>query len=544
MIAIAYRALASCIRLLPAGLLLLTAAAGHAGDAPATPAPAAPASSALAWPDLTDQHSGWRKGISLAAMSGDGEALIVGMIDKGLWASENAGKNWIQLGKDQPALMGGRPTQLIIDPADAKAFWVALRGAGGGVFSSSDGGVTITRLSTRDDLGAFGVDLTDPKRKTMFHSLFDKNVGIHRSVNNGKVFSRISGKLPDGILPFSGMLVLDAKTLLIASDCPGPVKAKGKERTSGILRSDDGGLGWSLVSKEGTQSPPLRLANGEILWPYGLDEGILRSADQGKTWTVLDSSVRSCPCDLGKGWLVAAGDRQLQISTNGGKIWQPLGPPAPFAPNGLVFDHKHHALFAYRTPEGVGSMVLARLDLPEDLATVAQVVAVRDLMVWNGDEFAKGAGWMDPKNGPTLQPAITNTVVRQGKAALRLHGEAATSASFGWNWFGWNPADGGSDVSSMKTLLFAIRVDGEVKPTALRLSLNCSTGKKPSKTVDLIARYPGLCDATWKEVAIPLEDFTTGSEFDPKKAWEIDLVVSAKSPLNNDIYLDEIGFSH
>ncbi len=418
-----------------------------------------------------------------------------------------------------------------------------MRGPGGGVFSSLDGGVTITRLSTREDLGAFGVDLTDPKRKTMYHSLFDKNVGIHRSVNNGKIFSRISGKLPDGILPFSSMLVLDAKTLLIASDCPGPVKAKGKERTTGILRSDDGGLGWSLVSKEGTQSPPLRLANGEILWPYGLDEGILRSADQGKTWTVLENTVRSCPCDLGKGWLVACGDRQLQISTNGGKIWQPLGAPAPLAPNGLVFDRKHHALFAYRTPEGVGSVSLARLDLPEDLTTVAQVVAVRDLMVWNGDEFAKGAGWMDPKGGPTLLPAITNTVVRQGKAALRLHGEAATSASFGWNWFGWNPADGGTDITSMKTLLFAIRIDGEVKPTALRLSLNCSTGKKPSKQVELIARFPGLCDATWKEVAIPLEELTTGSDFDPKKAWEIDLVISAKSALNNDIYLDEIGFS-
>jgi hypothetical protein len=544
MTTVAYRALASCAWLLSAALLVLSAAAGRAGDAPATPAGDAPASTLMTWTDLTDQHSGWRHGISLAVMSGDGEALIVGMPDKGLWASVNAGKNWAQLGKDQPALMAGRPTQLIIDPSDPKSFWVGLRGPGGGVFSSIDGGVTITRLSTRDDLGAFGVDFTDPKRKTMFHSLFDKNVGIHRSVNNGKIFSRISGRLPDSILPFTSMVVLDAKTLLIASDFPGPVKAKGKERTTGILRSDDGGLGWSLVAKEGTQGAPLHLATGEILWPYGLDEGILRSADQGKTWTVLDNCVRSCPCDLGKGWLVAAGDRQLQISTNGGKIWQPLGPPAPFAPNGLVFDPKHHALFAYRSPEGVGSVSLARLDLPEDLTTVAQVVAVRDLMVWNGDEFAKGAGWMDPKGGPTLLPAITNTIVRQGKAALRLHGEAVNAASFGWNWFSWNPADGGTDVSGMKTLLLAIRVDGVVKPTVLRLSLNCSTGKVASKSVDLIALYPGLCDATWKEVAIPLEEFTTGSAFDPKKAWEIDIFVQAKTPLNNDIYLDEIGFAH
>ncbi len=549
MISTACRALVPCTGLLSVGVLVLALAGqARAGDAPTppgTPAAGAAASAGLAWTDLSDQHSGWRKGISLATMSGDGEALIVGMPDKGLWASDNAGKNWTQLGKDQPALMAGRPTQLFVDPSDAKAFWVAVRGAGAGLFASSDGGATVSKLYARDDLGAFGVDLTDPKRKTMYHSLFDKNQGIHRSVNNGKTFSRISGRLPDGILSFTGMLVIDAKTLLIAADVPGPakVKGKGKERTTGILRSDDGGLGWSLVSKEGTQSPPLRLATGEILWAYGLDEGILRSADQGKTWSVMDNVVRSCPCDLGKGWLVAVGERQLQISTNNGKIWQSLGPPAPFAPNGLVFDRKHHALFAYRTPEGVGSLTLARLDLPEDLTTVAQVVAARDTMVWNGDEFAKGAGWNDPKGGATLLPAITNTIVRQGKAALRLHGEGVASASFGWNWFGWNPADGGTDISSMKTLLLSIRVDGEVKPSALRLSLNCSTGKKASKTVDLIARFPGLCDATWKEVAVPLDEFTTGSDFDPKKAWEIDLVVSAKTPLNNDIYLDEIGFS-
>jgi photosystem II stability/assembly factor-like uncharacterized protein len=525
-------------------LVLLGLSAMLRAEDPAPPAAAPPAkpASTLMWTDITDQLSLARHGLSLAAISPDGEALYIGVPDQGLWSSINAGQNWTQVGKDQVGLMPGRLTQLVFDPSAPKSFWISCRGAGGGLLATSDGGVTVTKITSRDDIGSFAVDLTDPKRKTLFFSQFEKSQGVQRSSNGGKIFARVPTKLPD-LLPFTAMLALDAKTLLISCDCPGLVKAKGKERATGILRSDDGGTTFATVSKEGSQASPLRLSTGVLLWPIGLDEGILRSPDQGKTWILLEGPIHSCPCDLGKGWLAAVGDRQVQISSNGGKIWQPLGPVLPFAPTGLIFDAKHHALFAWRSPESQGTQVINRLDLPEDLGQVAEVVATRDLMVWNGDEVAKGGGWNWPKDPPTVVPTITNTIVRQGKAALHLHGEGSNGASFGWNWLAWFPGDGGTDLTGMKTLLLSIRVDGAAKPESLRIALNCSSTKKASKEIDLIPRYPGITDGAWHEVAIPLDDMTVGSEFDPKKAWEINVLTGAKVPLNEDIYLDEIGFA-
>jgi hypothetical protein len=529
---------------LAAGLAADSGASGEDATPPVTPPAAASASTAaaLVWTDLTDQLSLARHGLSLAMVTPDGEAVLIAVPDQGLWTSRNAGKNWTQVGKDQPGLMPGRLCQLLFDPAAPKSFWICNRGAGGGIYTTSDGGATIAKLTSRDDIGSFGVDVTDPKRKTVFLTQADKALGVQRSSTGGKIFARVPTKLPD-LLPFTALLVLDAKTLLVSCDCPGLVKAKGKERASGILRSDDGGTTFISVSKEGSQAQPLRLSTGVLLWPFGLDEGILRSADQGKTWTLLDGPIHSCPCELGPGWLAAVGDRQVQISSNGGKIWQPLGPPLSFAPSGLLYDSTHHALFAWRAPEGLGTQVINRLDLPQDLSQIAEVVAVRDLMVWNGDEVAKGAGWVWPKDPPTLAPAITNTVVRQGKAALHLHGEGSTGAAFGWNWQAWFPTDSGTDLTGMKTLLLSIRVEGMVKPESLRICLNCSSSKKATKEIDLIQRYPGITDGAWHEVSVLLDDMTVGTEFDPKKAWEINVLTGAKALLNEDIYLDEIGFA-
>jgi photosystem II stability/assembly factor-like uncharacterized protein len=518
-------------------------AAEDPASPPTTPAAAAAASAkALAWTDLTDQLSLARHGLWLMVVTPDSEAIIIAVPDQGLWSSVNAGMKWTQLGKDQPG-MAGHISQLICDPAQPKAFWFNSRGSGGGLFATVDGGTTITKLTGRDDIGCVAVDLSDPKRKTLFFTLYDKAQGVQRSVNGGKIFARVPCKLPDQLMPLTALVALDAKTLLLASDCPGLVKAKGKERVSALLRSEDGGTTVITVSKEGAQAQPLRMSTGQLLWPYGLDDGILSSVDQGKTWTTLEGPIHACPCELEKGWLAAVGDRQVQISSNGGKIWQPLGPVLPFAPTGLVYDAKHRGLIAWRSPEGSGTPVMMRLDLPTDLGQVAEVVPVRDLMVWNGDEVAKGAGWNWPKDGPTLAPAITNTVVRQGKAALHLHGEGSNGASFGWNWLSWYPGDGGTDLSGMKTLLLAIRVEGMAKPESLRIALNCSSSKKGTKEIDLVPRMPTVTDGAWHEVAIPLDEMAAGTEFDVKKAWEIDILTSAKIPLNTDIYLDEIGFA-
>lgn len=506
-----------------------------AGDAPAP----------LAWSDAGEFLSGAAQGISLGVVAPDGTRLIVGMPDRGLWASDDGGKRWTQLGKDQAALAKGRPHQLIFDPADPAKWWLGSRGPGGGLFTSADGGTTVTRLTNLEAIGGIGIDFSDPKRKTVIACQYDKDHGVQRSVNGGTIFTHLAVKPGDKekLLPIDHVLVLDAKTLVAATGEPDLETKKGKDREPGILRSEDGGATWTNVGKQSAAAPPLQLANGQILWPYGLDDGLLRSFDKGRTWLPLDAPIKSCPCEMPKGWLLGVGERQLYVSTNNGKLWEALGAPLPFAPGGIAYAAKLHCVFAWRPPELSGKEALMRLDLPEDPGQIVQVVAARDVMVWNGDEAARGGGWMWPKDPPMVMPALTNEVVRQGKGALKLHAAGGNAATFGWNWCSWFPSDSGTDISGMKTLLLAMRIDGASKPDSVRIVLQCSSTKKPSKEAVLVTIVPTLADGAWHEVAVPLAELIDGTEFDAKKAWEFDLSVSGKAALDTDVYIDEVGFA-
>jgi hypothetical protein len=169
----------------------------------------------------------------------------------------------------------------------------------------------------------------------------------------------------------------------------------------------------------------------------------------------------------------------------------------------------------------------------------------RDLMVWDGAEL--GGGWRAPGSPATLIPVRDANEQRHGHAVVHGHGEGSNFATFGWNWIAWLPADGGTDLTGMRTLIFAIRMVGDPVAESVRVALVASSGKSAgkstSKEVDIVRVVPSVRDGAWHEVAVPLASLIEGSSFNAKKAWEINIITWSKSTRTVDIYLDEIGFA-
>ena len=287
----------------------------QAGEAavPATPSPGP----ILAWADLTDWINGAAKGISVMVVTPGGDQVIVGLADRGLFSSKDGRKAWVPLAKDQPALpQKSWPGQIIFDPNDPNTFWVASR-SGAGLFATTDAGVTLARVGNVESVSGVGIDFSDAKRKTLLICRNDKDREVSRSNNGGGTFSKVGSKLPDKLLPLTQVVVLDAKTWLVASGLPPlTAKKKDKEREAAIYRTEDAGGVWFRVLGEGVNEAPLQRADGSLWWAVGGGEKLMRSLDRGKIWTLVDGAT-ACPTELAKGWIAATKERQVVVSTNG-----------------------------------------------------------------------------------------------------------------------------------------------------------------------------------------------------------------------------------
>lgn len=522
-------------------LLTLTVFLALVAGEETTPTPAVTPATPQ-WTDLTDWINGAAKGVSLVTLTPDGEQVIIGLPDRGLLASSDARKTWMVLGKDQAELSKKSwPCQILFDPSDAKTFWLASR-AGAGLFSTIDGGATLTKVGNLEAVSRIGIDISDPKKKFLLACRGEKERDLSRSINGGS-FSKVGNKLPETLLPITQVVVIDAKNWLVATGLPPAPsgKKKEKERDAGIYRTDDAGASWLRCHNEGVSEPVLQRADRSLWWSVAGGERLMRSSNQGRNWTAVEGPT-TCPIELPKGWIAALKDRQVMVSTNNGKLWQAVGPELPFHPAGILHAARFNCLLAWRAPDGTGTQGLMRFDLPADLTQVIDVPAKRDLLVWNGDEEAKGSGWLWPEQAPMTKPAPAPTSARIGKQGLAMHVEGVANVGFGWNWFSWFPKDAATDISSMGSLVLAIRIDGASKPTSVRVQVK-SNDNQGSAEVDLLPLYPTLCDGKWHEVAVPLATLQAGGKLDATKAWELCFAMGATGMLTCDVSLDEVGFS-
>jgi hypothetical protein len=166
----------------------------------------------------------------------------------------------------------------------------------------------------------------------------------------------------------------------------------------------------------------------------------------------------------------------------------------------------------------------------------------RDVLVWDGAEL--GGGWRAP-GPPSLVPFRDAGERRHGHAVVHCHGEGSNFANFGWNWIGWFPADGGTDLTAMRSMIFAIKIVGDPVAESVRVALNSSSGKASSNEIDIVRLVPTVRvrDGAWHEVEVPMASLLEGSAFNARKAWEFKILTWSKGRRTVDIYLDEIGFT-
>lgn len=174
-------------------------------------------------------------------------------------------------------------------------------------------------------------------------------------------------------------------------------------------------------------------------------------------------------------------------------------------------------------------------------------------MIWDGDggDIGTGQSWADcDKKGACK--AKLSPAPKQGhnnSNGLKFHVEGEGWAGGGWNWFGWWPADAGTDIRPYNHLTFWVKVSAKSpelgpEPGALSISLGCSNGKKGTAS-PILAKYDkNLMDGQWHKVSIPLVDFYVGkegAEFDPASAWEFRFNHWAASPREFDIIVDDVA---
>ena len=185
---------------------------------------------------------------------------------------------------------------------------------------------------------------------------------------------------------------------------------------------------------------------------------------------------------------------------------------------------------------------LARAEEPLKKEAPAAAAAAKEIVFDGAEIGASAKSWAQGGTAGKVTGAAQDKEVRTaGRKTVEFHGEGSGWMGIGWNWFGWWPQDGGTDISRYTTLRFWAKVSGDKKPPQLTALLT-SNDKKATQPADLLKYCPELLDGKWHEVVIPIQDMDTKGELNKAKVWEILFGAWTQDAVNFNLYVDEIAF--
>jgi photosystem II stability/assembly factor-like uncharacterized protein len=221
-----------------------------------------------------------------------------------------------------PAVMGGRVSDIAIDPRNPSAFYVAL--GHGGIFKSGDGGVTFDPIFDRQpDLSIGAVAIAPSDSDVIWVGSGEANDrnssgwghGVYRTTDGGEHWTNVGLKDSRTI----ARMVVDPKnadTAYVAA--MGHLWADGGER--GLYKTTDGGKTWKLI----LQAPAPHNARA------GCGDVILDPNNAQVVYAVLYARQRT-PWSFISGPEATNGEDVGGIfkSTNGGGSWKKLSGGLP-----------------------------------------------------------------------------------------------------------------------------------------------------------------------------------------------------------------------
>jgi photosystem II stability/assembly factor-like uncharacterized protein len=266
--------------------------------------------------------------------------VVAGVALKGLWAN-TTGDTWSQLGTGGgSAVIVSRPTWFAFDPANPGTFWESGIYNNGGVYRTTDNGVTFQRLGSIGHNDYISVNFNDANRQLLLAGGHEQSRTVYRSIDGGQNWTNIGANLPADT-KFSGIPIVVTPQIYV-------VNAAGwGGSTGGIYRTTDSGTTWQRVSTFEPGMPPLILSNGTIYWP--VYNGLIKSTDGGVTWNQLGGGLLGVtPTELPDGRVATVAGNRLVVSSDGGTTWSAIGANLPYTPNGVSYSASRRAFFIFR----------------------------------------------------------------------------------------------------------------------------------------------------------------------------------------------------
>jgi hypothetical protein len=157
------------------------------------------------------------------------------------------------------------------------------------------------------------------------------------------------------------------------------------------------------------------------------------------------------------------------------------------------------------------------------------------MVLWDGETRAGGSGYASSGITPVAGSG------RGGGTGLQAV-MTTDFANIGWNWCGWFPDDGGTDVRVGNALGFWIRVHGPNRPTAATVRFLCGPkDRQPhSAEVSITELAPTFADGEWHHITIPFARLAADG-FDLAKVWEFNLKLHGQGRLVATVAVDDVA---
>lgn len=272
--------------------------------------------------------------------AGTGEINIRGNVltGNGLYKSTDAGKTWAYAGLRDTQVIG----RIIVDPKNPDRLFIAALGhtfgpnKERGIYRSTDGGKTwenVLHVDEKTGGSDVAFDRTNPNilyagmwqayRHPWIMESGGAGSGLYKSTDGGSTWTRLSGNgLPDGIW---------GRVNVAPSSDPKRIYAMIEAAKGGLYRSDDGGATWALINSKNDYKQRAWYFNTVFADPkdadvvYVLNTSLYRSKDAGKSF----KSLRTPHGDDHELWIDPTNTRRMingndggaTITLDGGETW-------------------------------------------------------------------------------------------------------------------------------------------------------------------------------------------------------------------------------
>ena len=257
--------------------------------------------------------------------------IYIGAAQGGVWKTTNGGINWVPLTDNLSSLSSG---DVVIDPNNPNTLYLGTGELnysldshyGDGIFKTTDGGTSWTKIATTSIGSYFSKLLVDPFNSNIVYA--SGNAGVYKSTNAGLNWSQ---SLSSGNV---NSLIMDPSNSQILYAGSGSYSSQGN-----VFKTTNGGLNWNqlpngLPANGGRIQLAIAPGNSSVLYASiailngGSLLGLYRTTDAGNTWTLQSTSPNYLG---GQGWydnsitvkpgnpnFVLVGGIDIYSSTDGG----------------------------------------------------------------------------------------------------------------------------------------------------------------------------------------------------------------------------------